>query len=122
MVLVGGNRLRVLVCGSRHFNDYNKLKEVLNGLTIDEIIHGGARGADTLAGQYGENNSIPVRVFPALWDLHGKRAGPIRNTQMLTEGTPDYIVAFLAKDSKGTKNMIEQATKAGIPVEVVHIE
>jgi hypothetical protein len=113
--------MRVLVCGSRHFNDYDKLKEVLNGRTISEIIHGGARGADTLAGQYGEDHSIPVRCFPALWDLHGKRAGPIRNTQMLREGTPDYVVAFLAKDSRGTKNMIDQATKANLPVEIINI-
>lgn len=113
--------MRVLVCGSRHFNDYYKLKEVLSGLPIDCIIHGGARGADTLAGRYAGEFNIPVERFPALWDLHGKRAGPIRNTQMLREGNPDYVVAFLAPDSRGTKNMIKQSQKAGLEVEIIHI-
>lgn len=123
--------MKVLVCGSRHFNDYKKLSEELDklhtpkgtpgGHQIDEIIHGAARGADTLAGRYGAEHNIPVRTFPALWDLHGKRAGPIRNSQMLTEGKPGLVLAFLAPDSRGTKNMIDQATKAGKPVQVVLI-
>lgn len=113
--------MRILVCGSRHFNDYDLLKKTLDDFSIDTIIHGDARGADRLSGRYGEENNIPVLRFPALWDLHGKRAGPIRNAQMLREGNPDYVIAFLAPDSRGTKNMIDQAEKAGILVEVISI-
>lgn len=113
--------MKVLVCGSRHFEDYNLLRTVLDGIDITEIIHGGARGADTCANRYAKNHNIPVHRYDALWDLYGKRAGPIRNTQMLREGVPDYCVAFLAPDSRGTKNMIEQATKAGIEVKVINI-
>src|SRR5258707_15356809 len=104
--------MRVLVCGSRHFHDYERLKEVLDGHEISEIIHGGARGADTLSGDYGKGRNVPVRVWPADWNTYGKRAGPIRNHQMLSEGKPDLVVAFLAPDSRGTKHMIEIAQKA----------
>lgn len=113
--------MRVLVCGSRHFNDYKLLEETLNDIPIDTIIHGDARGADRLAGSYGERNNIPVLRFPALWELYGNRAGPIRNSQMLREGYPDYVVAFLAPNSRGTKDMIKKAKDAGLEVEIVNI-
>lgn len=113
--------MRVLVCGSRHFTDCFILKEQLEKLDIKTIIHGDAKGADRMAGAYARTWGIEEVKFPADWNKHGKAAGPIRNTQMLKEGKPDKVIAFLAKDSKGTKNMIEQATKANIPVEVINI-
>lgn len=127
--------MRVLVCGSRIFNNRELLNRTLEQIEIDTIIHGMARGADTLGGEYAKENNIPVLEFPALWSEYGKRAGPIRNAQMLKEGQPDLVVAFLgrvaqqefqfglsdSKYSKGTKNMINQAQKAGIPVEVIDV-
>src|SRR5882757_8174181 len=85
----------ILVCGSRHFNDYNKMKEILDGINFSTLIHGGANGADTLSGMYARNYGKEVHCYPALWELHGKRAGPIRNGQMLREGKPDLVIAFL---------------------------
>src|SRR6266576_655260 len=113
--------MRVLVCGSRHLQDYELLKETLDGYRLTEIIHGKARGADTLAGDYGRSNNIEVREFPAEWDKYGRGAGPIRNSQMLKEGKPDLVIAFLAPDSRGTQNMIDQARKAGVEVKMVEI-
>lgn len=128
--------MRVLVCGSRTFTDEKKMKEVLDGYKITTVIEGEARGADTLSRLYAEQRGIPVESYPADWSLHGKGAGHIRNSRMLTEGKPDLCVAFLgpvaiseftsglsdSKYSKGTKNMIDQATKAGVPVKVIDVE
>lgn len=83
-----------------------------------EIINGDARGADRLSSVWAESNNIPIRKFPADWDLHGKRAGPIRNSQMLREGTPDLVIAFLFPNSRGTRHMIDIAQKAGIITDV----
>lgn len=114
--------MRVLVCGSRHFNDYEKLKTVLSAHSdTKEIVHGCARGADTLAGRYAKENNLPVHEYPADWDKHGKAAGPIRNTQMLREGTPDMVIAFRGVNSRGTQNMINQAMKAGIETRIYDI-
>ncbi|SRR6266704_138249 len=119
--------MRVLVCGSRHFNDYAKLKtDVLNVLPVVDyldttIISGHARGADTLGERLTEDMEWKCEVYPADWNKYGKAAGSIRNKQMLIEGKPDMVIAFLAKDSRGTRNMIDQARKAGIEVHVVEI-
>ncbi len=91
----------------------------------DILIHGCAAGADLLS-EYtfrqllGKN--FTVERYPANWHLHGKRAGPIRNRQMLEQGKPELVIAFIALGSRGTKNMVEIAKKAGIPVKQVSIE
>lgn len=114
--------MRVLVCGSRHFTNYTFMCHHLKPyLSAETVIVGGARGTDRLAKIWAEHHSIPFIEFPAKWEEYGKTAGPIRNKQMLDEGKPDLIIAFLATNSRGTKNMIEQATKAGVPVKIVNI-
>ena len=97
------------------------MEDVLKQWNISTIIEGEARGADTLARRYGERHGINIEKYPADWELYGRRAGPIRNGRMLKEGTPELVVAFLAKDSRGTQNMIDQSRKAGIEVHVVEI-
>jgi len=116
--------MRVLVCGSRHFKDYRRLEDILDAIgrekKIDTIIHGMARGADQLGAEYARAHKIDLLEFPALWDTYGRRAGPIRNAQMLKEGQPDLVVAFLFPGSRGTKHMIDISKKAGVPVMVIN--
>lgn len=113
--------MRVLVCGSRYFNGYDLLKSILDGIHVEVCIHGAARGADTLGGKYAHERGIPVEAFPADWTIYGKAAGPIRNCQMLKDGQPDLVVAFLAPNSRGTKHMIAIAEKANVPVKIINI-
>lgn len=80
---------------------------------ITLLIHGGAHGADTLAGEWARDNGIPVQVVPAEWDTHGKAAGPIRNRAMLAL-SPDAVIA--APGGRGTADMVKQARRAGVPV------
>lgn len=110
--------MRVLVCGGRNYNDEATLCYVLdNAGTIGVLIHGNARGADLLADAWAKRRGIVVEVFPADWTRHGAGAGPIRNKQMLVEGTPDRVIAF--PGGKGTADMVRRAKKAGIPVQEV---
>lgn len=108
--------MRVLVCGGRDYADVFQLNQMLDITkqahgTI-EICHGGAKGADTLAGEWAKRNSVPYVVYPANWDKHGRSAGPIRNKQMLDEFKPGLVIAF--PGGAGTKNMIGQTMKAGV--------
>lgn len=80
-------QISLLVCGGRDFSDYHKMFETLDTLNrlfrVDYVVHGDARGADKLAGIWGGERVIPVKACPALWHEHGRRAGPIRNAEML---------------------------------------
>lgn len=110
--------MRLLVCGSRDYKDKESLETILDNFNrsveISVLIHGGSRGADSLAGKWATNNNIPVRVFYAQWKIHGLAAGPIRNHQMLNEGQPDLVIAF--PGGTGTNDMVSKAEAAGIPV------
>lgn len=72
-----------------------------------------------MAHDWAMKNKVSVIKFPADWKTHGRAAGPTRNRQMLQEGDPDLIVAFpktILEASRGTRNMVEQARKLGLPV------
>lgn len=58
----------------------------LADLDVDAVIHGAARGIDSIAAEVARDAELVVTSFPADWNRHGKGAGPIRNTQML-----DYL-------------------------------
>ena len=119
---MSGQGSRVLVCGSRDWRDEQLIEAVLRELSPWEIIHGGSRGADSLAGAVAGRLGILVKVFQAGWERHGRAAGPIRNEQMLQEGHPDLVVAFHDDPGlgRGTADMVRRARAAGIPVRIVH--
>jgi len=109
--------MRIIVCGGRDYQDRTTLFEVLDQLHeeegIDLLIHGNARGADQLAGQYAENRGILVEIYPPDWSL-GRKAGPLRNQRMIDDGKPDAVLAF--PGGRGTDDMIRRAWKAGLKV------
>lgn len=92
------------------------LDEYLQAGPIEEIIHGGANGADTLAGNWAANNNIPCTVFEAAWRDYGKSAGFRRNIQIAAY-KPDLLIAF--PGGAGTDHMIAISKTRGIEVRVV---
>jgi YspA, cpYpsA-related SLOG family len=109
--------MRIIVCGGRDYQDRTSLFEALDDLHaeygIDLIIHGNARGADQLAGQYATDRGIPVHSYSPDWSL-GRKAGPLRNQRMIDDGKPDAVLAF--PGGRGTDDMIRRACKAGLKV------
>lgn len=115
--------MRVIVCGGRTYNDKSFLDFFLDSFhsiyTIDTLIQGGARGADSLANEWAKQRNIQMVEFPAKWKEFGKIAGILRNLQMVEEGYPDYVVAF--PGGKGTGHMVKLAKSLDIPyIEVEH--
>ena len=112
--------MNILICGDRYYTDWKKIQEYLNTLDPlqDVIIHGAARGADSLAGNLATSMKMRVLEFPAKWEEFNKAAGPIRNQQMIDEGHPDIVVYFHDNidGSKGTKDMVDRATRTNIPI------
>lgn len=111
--------MRILVSGSRDFLDATKLTTVLDNEHPTLIIHGGARGADSLADDYGKLKGLPVIRMDANWDFYKRAAGPVRNRWMLDLCNPDLVVAFPTKNSRGTRDMIKYAESKGVPTLVI---
>lgn len=84
------------------------------------VIHGGATGADSAAGGIATGLGLVERCYFADWKKHGKKAGPLRNQEMIDDGKPDMVIAFWDAMSRGTLDMITRAKRAGLPVEVVY--
>jgi hypothetical protein len=104
---------KVIIAGSRSFNDYELLKErcdywLGNEIKIDlQILSGTANGADKLGEKYALERGYKVIKFPADWETYGKKAGYLRNKEMAKVG--DILIAFWDGKSKGTKHMIDLA-------------
>jgi len=109
---------RIVVTGGRDFSDAAMVGKALEAVKakhgISELIHGGAKGADSLCATWAKSTGIPVHLFRADWDKFGKRAGHIRNQQMIDEGKPDAAIAF--PGGRGTADMVRRCISAGLPV------
>jgi len=112
---------KVIVAGSRTFNDSalmcRKLDRILANQTEVEIVSGTARGADKLGEQYAASRGYGVKLFPADWETHGKRAGFIRNEEMANYA--DACVVFWDSESRGTKSMIDLAEKHKLKLRII---
>src|SRR5574341_214066 len=112
--------LTVLGCGSRGWSWYDEIKRQLGLLRPSLVVHGNARGADSMFGAAAAQLRIPLHIFPANWKKYGRRAGHIRNREMLDfllvqDG--DRIVLGLGDDiSRGTACMIWVACEANVNV------
>ncbi len=108
--------MKILFSGDRHWNNYWAVYDVISKLDRDSIIiHGAARGLDTMAGMIATKLGMKVISVPAEWDKYKRAAGPIRNRKML-DMNPDLVICFHndIDNSKGTKDCKEEAEKRGI--------
>ena len=117
--------MKVIIAGSRDFNNYEMLESKVSHLLSlvkpedTEVVSGGCRGVDKLGERYAKEHGIKVKVFPAFWHTYGKSAGPRRNKQMAEYG--DALIAFWDHKSKGTANMIAEAREHGLIVRVIGV-
>lgn len=87
-------------------------KDNITESPIEEIVSGTANGVDKLGENWAMYRRIPVKKFPANWNMYGKSAGYRRNLEMA--GYADALVAVWDGESKGTKHMIDIARDKGI--------
>ena len=113
--------LKVIVAGGRDFNNYDLLAQKLDKLFSKTanvvIVSGMARGVDSLAVKYAEENKIRVSEFPAKWNKHGKASGFRRNVEMARFA--DACVCFWDGKSVGTKHMIDTAKRMNLKLRVI---
>jgi hypothetical protein len=106
----------VLVTGGRGYTLYGEFKHIMDIVhdanSFGIVIHGDAKGADTLASRWCKATGLQEIKVPANWKGHGLSAGPRRNQFMIDLLRPDVVVAF--PGGRGTINMMKKASDAGI--------
>lgn len=119
--------MRVIVCGSREFSEVQAVRARLSALLNEHgpltVVHGACpRGADAIADLWAAERIAagdPVEVVrcPADWGRHGRKAGPVRNQQMVDAGA-DLVLAYFQRgaENHGTADCVRRAQAARIPV------
>lgn len=117
--------MRILITGSRDWDDETLVREALDSFrdhipkTVQHIlVSGGCRtGADLMAEDYARKVGWAVECHPADWGRYGKRAGYVRNKEMVGLGA-DICMAFILNDSRGATMTVELAVAAGIETRI----
>jgi len=103
--------VKVAIVGSRDYPRLDLVREFVRRLLPGTVvISGGAASVDNTAIDEADKMGLDTTVFPANWALHGKAAGPMRNT--LIVNACDELVAFWDGHSRGTKDSIDKAKAA----------
>ena len=114
--------MKLAIVGSRTFNDYEKLVDFIDENydfnEIDYIVSGGAKGADTLGERFAKEYGFDTIIFPTEWKKYGKRAGFIRNVQIIDEC--DECVCFWDGQSRGTKHDIDLCKGKNKPYKICY--
>jgi hypothetical protein len=117
--------IRVVITGCRRTNDVDAVRRGLRWV-IDEWysdwptaitwVHGKATGADAIADRLLRDWGFEdlIEEHPADWERYGKRAGPIRNGEMVALPDVSLIAAFPSKRSEGTWDCVKQGAALGI--------
>lgn len=114
---------KVIIAGSRDFQDYTLLEAKMDHLLtnrVDEgitILCGLARGADKLGERYAKEHNHQIEYYPADWNTYGRSAGYRRNEQMAQNA--DALVAFWDSKSRGTQHMINLAKKYNLAIRII---
>lgn len=116
---------RVIITGCRRWRCFDLARRIVDRLIARygpevDIVQGAADGVDWAFVEAAYDRGLGVCSYPADWEKHGKRAGPIRNAEMVKSGA-DFALAVHRdlKGSKGTLDCVRQCLAAGIPVYLI---
>lgn len=111
------------------FNDYRLVESTIfnwfnreNLFIFDEIISGGAIGADSLGAKFADDYGIKKTIFLPDWEKHGKKAGFVRNRDIIENS--DFVLAFWSRnkdEGKGTANSLGIARELGKPTLIIYV-
>lgn len=119
--------MRILITGSRDWDDMEIVRAAILSNIDDHrrpdpfkpitvvLVHGAnPRGADYFADVIAADHLLDLERHPADWERYGKRAGYVRNAEMVKQGA-DVCLAFIKDQSRGATMCADLAEKAGIP-------
>lgn len=109
--------MKVAVVGSRSLSIEDLSLYLPEG--TKEIVSGGAKGVDTSAREYAKRRGVPLTEFLPDYRRYGRGAPLRRNIDILKYA--DMVLAFWDGKSRGTKFMIEECKKHGVPVKIIRL-
>lgn len=111
--------VKLIIAGTRDLDISDAEIFTHEGLRATEIVCGMAKGVDLAGKRYAQKLGIPVKEFPARWELYGKQAGFLRNAEMADYA--DELLAFWDGQSRGTRDMINRMLMRKKPFQVILI-
>lgn len=128
----GGRSLKTIIAGTRTIVGADIAWEAMRNCPwageITEVVCGESEyqvkcflrreregNPDIFGAVWALSKNIPVKYFAADWHRFGRSAGPIRNREMAHHG--EALVLIWNETSKGSENMLKQATQVGYPRE-----
>lgn len=120
--------IRILITGDREWACPGIAEEVVTRLVARYglgvvIVHGGAKGVDLSFELAAREQGLATEVHEADWKKHGRKAGPIRNQEMVELGAELAIAVHRnLSNSKGTRDCVRRCLEAGIPVWLIDSE
>ena len=103
--------MKIAICGSRKYHNYEELKRIVDQYapSANQIISGGAKGADNLAERYAKERELSLKViWPDYENFPAKYAPLERNTRIISEA--ETVFAFYADKKQG--GTLDAAKKA----------
>lgn len=116
--LLIGQPKKIAIVGFRSFSSFEQFQALdefilskISEQDIESVVSGGAKGADILGAEFAVAHSKEIHVHLHDWDIYGKRAGMIRNHNIIKEA--DVVFAFWDGKSNGTRHSIKLAKELG---------
>lgn len=110
--------MTIVVTGGRTYTwtelIHGRLDKVHAEDPITLLVEGGAAGMDTESRSWAIINDVKYVTVRAKWSIHGHKAGPLRNQEMLDEYSPQACVA--SPGGAGTADMRRRCQAAGIRI------
>lgn len=107
--------MKIAIVGSRKIVVPDLGKYLPDNIT--EIISGGSKGVDTCAREYALQNNIRLTEFLPEYEKYG-RSAPLKRNLTIIENA-DFVLAFWDGHSHGTKFVIDNCKKKGVPIKVI---
>ena len=110
--------MKLLITGSRQFTDYEALELAIETIekerraSVKLILHGGAKGADTLAERYAETQSIPTTILRPDYAKHFAKVAPLKRNEELVRMADAVLALYGEQGKRGGTYFTAQKAKA----------
>lgn len=126
--------IKLAIVGSRGFSDYPLLCQTMfdhfydhdhseegSEWRIDEVISGGAVGADSLGARWADEYGIPKHIIRPDYVNHDRYEAPLIRNGLIAERCTMMLAFWTGEMKSGTRNAIGHATRLRKPTLIIYV-